>query len=170
MFLSETVESNGTKLWWNGFLISSMATMARIRLSLTLDPMKILTSLSASVTPLIHFQSNFLEFALDFRCYRDRLKLTVRCEFLLRDEGLTVTLRRRTAINALFLCWEFSWPYEIFVSWIFTPYPPFSFLLTYMFLFEKFVQFWRMPSYMATMVGFSLSFELLTTYNYYNSI
>ena len=31
----------------------------------------------------------------------------------------------RTAIKALFLCLEFTCTCEIFVSWIFTPYPPF---------------------------------------------
>jgi hypothetical protein len=40
-------------------------------------------------------------------CARGRLELAVRCECLHHVEGLTVTLRWRTAIKALFLCFEY---------------------------------------------------------------
>ena len=40
---------------------------------------------------------------------RGRLELAVGCERLLRVEGLTVTLRWRTAIKALFLCFGFCY-------------------------------------------------------------
>ena len=58
---------------------------------------------------------------------RDRIELAVRCERLLHVEGLTVTLRRRTAIKVLFLCFGFC---QMHIGISYTLSLPFLLILT----------------------------------------